>query len=206
MAHIRAPLGVAVALNSGIFVVELLGGLGSRSLALLMDAVHNFSDELALICLWPAFVFAVSMSRGLQRTANLLNSLGLVAVSALLVWQAIDRVASPRPIVGWVPIVVGLVAAAGNWCVARVLRKWRRTNVAIGLAYLHNLGDTYVSLSAVVAGLLVSVLHRPIFDPLVALGVAGWIVVTTGVELRRTGLRLLWPSAAQCPHEELTAA
>jgi Co/Zn/Cd efflux system component len=55
-----------------------------------MDAVHNFSDELALLCLLAAYVFTVSLSRGLRRIANLLNSVGLIAMSTLLVWQAID--------------------------------------------------------------------------------------------------------------------
>lgn len=92
MAHIRRPLGAAVALNSLIFALELFGGLRGHSLALLIDAVHNLSDELALICLWLAYVLAASMSRGLQRSANLLNSAGLLVISAVIVWQAVDRI------------------------------------------------------------------------------------------------------------------
>jgi Co/Zn/Cd efflux system component len=103
MAHIRKPLGLAVVLNTALFAVEVLGGLRSDSLALLMDGVHNFSDELALIFLWLAYLLAVSMSRGFQRTANVLNSLGLIAISAVLIWQAIDRVLHPRVVIGWLP-------------------------------------------------------------------------------------------------------
>ncbi|MPZ93108.1 MAG: hypothetical protein GEU68_16095 [Actinobacteria bacterium] len=131
------PLGLAVALNTGIFVLELVGGLSAHSLALIIDAVHNLSDELALICLWLAYVLAVRMSRGLQRTANVLNSLGLVAIRGVVIWQAIDRMLHPRPVVGWVPVVVGLLAAGGNFIVARTLRGWSQTNAAIRLAYLH---------------------------------------------------------------------
>lgn len=199
MAHICKPLGLAVVLNTAIFAFEVLGGFRSNSLALLMDGVHNFSDELALIFLWLAYLLAVSMSRGFQRTANVLNSLGLVAISAVLVWQAVDRVFHPPVVIGWLPILAGLVAAAGNWGVARTLRSWRATSAPIRLAYLHNLGDTYISFAPVIAGLLVTAFNRPIFDPLLALAVGLWILVTTLRELRRSASQLLWPEEAICP-------
>jgi cobalt-zinc-cadmium efflux system protein len=186
--------------------VEGVGGLRGDSLSLVMDAVHNFSDELALVCLWLAYTMSVKMSRGFQRTANALNSLGLLAISGVVLWQAADRVLHPRPVVGWLPIVAGLVAAAGNWGVARALRPWRSTNPAIALAYLHNRGDVYVSLAPVGAGALVTLLRNPVFDPIVALGVGLWIVGTTAAELRRSASRLLWPEQAVCPHKEPLAA
>jgi cation diffusion facilitator family transporter len=206
MAHIRKPLGIAVALNTGIFAVEIWGGLRAHSLALVVDAAHNLSDELALICLWLAYTLVVTMSRGLQRTANLLNSVGLVAISGVVVWQAIDRIIHPRPVIGWIPVAIGLLAAAGNFAVARTLREWRETNAAIRLAYLHNLGDTYVSLAPVVAGLLVSVFQAPIFDPLMALLLGLWLAVTTVAEVRRSAIQLLWPENAVCPHDHLSVS
>jgi Co/Zn/Cd efflux system component len=49
MAHYRKPLAAAVALNSAIFVVEAVAGFAADSLSLVMDSVHNLSDELALL-------------------------------------------------------------------------------------------------------------------------------------------------------------
>src|SRR5262245_62128982 len=48
MAHYRRAVGTAVALNTAIFVVEGIAGYQAGSLALVMDSVHNLSDELAL--------------------------------------------------------------------------------------------------------------------------------------------------------------
>src|SRR6266850_7955669 len=115
MAHIRKPLAAAALLNTAVFAIEAVAGSRAHSLSLLMDAIHNFSDELALLCLLAAYVFTVSLSRGLQRVANLLNSLGLITISALLVWQAVDRLLHPLPVTGWLPITVGASAAVGNW-------------------------------------------------------------------------------------------
>ena len=202
MAHIRKPLATAAGLNTLIFAAEAFAGVRANSLSLLMDAVHNFSDELALICLYLAYVVTARASRGLQRFANLLNGLGLVLISAVVSWQAIQRLADPRPIIGWLPFTVGLFGVVGNWGVARLLRPWAPHSAAIRMAYVHNLGDVFVSLAPVVAGVLVMLTHRPMFDALVALGIGVWLMVTTLREIRQLGNELLWPENAVCPHVE----
>jgi len=204
MAHVRTPLISATALNTGICLIEAVAGYQSNSLSLLMDSVHNLSDELALVCLCLAYLLPVRLSRHLQRSANLLNSVGLLAVSGLLVWQAIARLISPTPVLGSFPLVVGMLAAVGNGGVAWGLRRVRDQNPAIRLAYLHNLGDVYVSLAPVTAGLLVMVSGLSLFDPLIALLVALWLIGTTVQEIRSTGEALLWPEDAVCRHEPLS--
>jgi Cation efflux family len=76
MAHHRKAIGVAVALNTGIFMVEAVAGFEAGSLALIMDSVHNFSDELALVCLYVAFIWSRGPSRTLLRSANVLTCAG----------------------------------------------------------------------------------------------------------------------------------
>lgn len=196
MAHIRTSLGAAVALNTTIVLVEALAGVGADSVSLLMDAVHNCSDELALVSLFLAYRLTARASRGLQRSANLFNSVGLMVISLLMLWQVVDRLLLPRPVVGWLPAVVGLAAAAGNWGVARLLRPWQAQNAAIRLAYVHNLSDAHVSLLPALAGALISVSGSPLFDPLLAAVVAVWIISSTVQEVRRSGEALLWPEDA----------
>jgi cobalt-zinc-cadmium efflux system protein len=100
MAHIRKPLAAAATLNAAIFLGEAWAGLRASSLSLLGDAVHNFSDQLALVCLLLAYRVTTRASRHFQRSANLLNSAGLLAISAVLVWQALERVFHPQPLIG----------------------------------------------------------------------------------------------------------
>src|ERR1700751_2601138 len=134
LSSVVKPLAAAAALNSAIFVVEAVAGFAADSLSLVMDSVHNQSDELALVLLYLAFVLPQGISRHLLRSANLFNSVGLVLISALLLWQAVERVLHPAPVVGSVAIAVGLAAAAANWGVARLLLKSSRNNGAIPLA------------------------------------------------------------------------
>lgn len=200
MAHYRKPLVAAVALNSGIFVVEAIAGVQAHSLSLIMDSIHNFSDELALVFLYFAFVLSQGVSRNLVRSANFFNSVGLIAVSGLLVWQAIERLLHPAAVLGSVPIIVGLGAALANWGVARFLLKPSRNNAAIRLAYIHNLGDVWVSLAPVVAGLLIAVTGMPYFDPLIALAIALWFIASTLREVVVSHNELIWPEKIECGH------
>src|SRR5215470_3325928 len=183
MAHYRKPLGTAVVLNTAIFIVEAVAGLKSQSLSLIMDSVHNLSDEAALLFVFLAFVLPLTLSSALQRWANLLNSLGLVAVSGVMIWQAVERLAHPVPVLGSVPMAIGLLAAAANWGVARLLLEPSRRNPTIHLAYLHNLGDVLVSLAPVAAGALIALTGRSFFDPLIALVIAAWILWSTALEV-----------------------
>jgi Co/Zn/Cd efflux system component len=202
MAHYRKPIAIAVALNTGIFVVEAIAGYQAGSLSLIMDSVHNLSDEMALIFLYLAFILSQGISRNLLRSANIFNSVGLVAVSVLLLWQVIERLLHPMPVQGIIPIIVGLAAAAANWGVARLLWKPGRNNAAIRLAYIHNMGDVWVSLAPVAAGLFVSLTGYLLFDPLIAGAVAVWFIVSTGREVLQSHDELIWPEKIVCGHSD----
>jgi Co/Zn/Cd efflux system component len=167
-----------------------------------MDSIHNFSDELALVFLYLAFVLSQGVSRHLLRSANIFNSVGLIAVSALLLWQVAERLLRPEPVAGVVPIVVGIVAAAGNWGVARLLLAASRNNAAVRLAYVHNIGDVWVSLAPVAAGALLSLIGRTFFDPLIAGGVALWFIISTGREVLISHEELIWPEKIICGHAD----
>jgi cobalt-zinc-cadmium efflux system protein len=200
MAHRRKPLGAALALNTVVLVAEIGGGLVANSLSLIMDGVHNLSDEAALGFLFLAYLLHAGLSGRFVRLANLSNSLGLIAVCGFLIWHVLERLAQPVPVLGVVPVVSGLLGAVGNWGVARVLRKHAKEDTAIRLAYVHNLGDTLLSLAPVAAGGLILITGRSLFDPLIALLIAGFILTTTVQSLVGSHRELLWPENVVCAH------
>src|SRR5258708_13913898 len=200
MAHFPKPLAAAVVLNAAIFGVEAVAGFEAQSLSLIMDAVHNLSDEAALVFLSLAFVLREGISRNLLRSANLFNSVGLIVVSALLMWQAIERLFHPIPVSATVPVVVGLAAAAGNWGVAWLLKGPGESNAAIRLAYIHNGGRVYVALIPVLAGLLVSATGSSFFDSLLAGLVAVWLAASTLREVIISRDELISPPKIACGH------
>jgi len=200
MAHLRKPLAIALAANTGVLAVEMIGGVEANSLSLLTDGVHNLSDETALGFLLLAYTLRRGLSSHFLRSANLCNSVGLFLISGLLVWQAIERLIYPQPVLGLIPIVIGLLAAAGNWGVAKALQEPSKQDVAIRLAYVHNLGDVLVSLAPVVAGIATVATGSFVVDPFIAIIIAAVIVVTTLQAIRGSHQELLWPENVVCGH------
>jgi cation diffusion facilitator family transporter len=200
MAHHRKMIGAAVGVNTAIVVVEASAGFQANSLSLLMDSLHNLSDELALVFLFLAYVVSTGLSRNMLRSANFLNSVGLIVMSGLLLWHAASRILTPQPVLGWLPALVGLAAAAANWGVARLLVCPSADNPAVRLAYIHNLGDGWVSLAPVVAGILVTVSGQSFFDPFVASLIGLWILGSTLREVMGSRESLIWPQKIVCGH------
>src|SRR3989442_12175449 len=146
MAHLRNPLAAALGLNTAVLVVETIGGVEANSLSLVTDAVHNFSDEMALAFLLLAYTLRTGLSSHFLRSANLFNSLGLLAISSLLVWQSMERLLHPQPVIGLIRIAAGFLAAVGNCGVARELSDPGTHIIAIRLAYVNNMWNVSVSL------------------------------------------------------------
>src|SRR5262245_15638800 len=144
-------------------------------------------------------VFQHPASR-LLRYANLFNSVSLLTVCAFLVLRVVERLSYPIEVFGLVPIIAGLVGALGNWGVARVLREPSKEDVAIRLAYVHNLGDTLVSLIPVAAGVLVITSGNFVFDSLFALRIAAVVFTTTLRAVIGSHKELLWPENVSCGH------
>lgn len=82
MAHRRRPLAIALGLNTAVLAVEIAGGLGANSLSLIVDGIHNSSDEIAIGFLVLAYTLRRGLSGHFLRSANFFNSVGLLTVSA----------------------------------------------------------------------------------------------------------------------------
>lgn len=201
MSHVKKPLAIAAGLNTVIFIAELIGGIKGNSNSLTMDGVHNFSDELALACIYLAYQTQLNLSRNIQRVANILNSIGLITIAGILIWQSMERIFNPVPEIGYLPIISGIFASLANWGVAKVLYKVRDQNASIRLAYIHNLGDIYVSLVPVLAGLLVLLTNKSYFDPFIAIIIGVWLIASIWMEIRRSYSDLIWPENAICKHD-----
>src|SRR5256712_4718293 len=200
MSHRRPPLMRALQLNTVVLIVEIAAGIGSNSFSLIMDGIHNLSDEVALVLLVLAYSLRTGLSGKLLRYANLFNSVGLLVISIFLILRVIERLSHPVKVFGLVPIVAGLIGALANWGVARVLREPSKEDIAIRLAYVHNLSDTLVSLIPVGAEILIFVSGSFLFDSLFALLIAAVVVITTLRAVVGSHEELLWPENVSCGH------
>src|SRR3546814_336873 len=113
-----ARLVWAVTVNMGLTVVQIVGGILAGSLALVADALHNFSDAASL----GLALFARKIGRrpadklmtfGYGRAevvAALINLTTLILVGLYLLNEAVTRYFDPQPVEGWTVVIVAGVA------------------------------------------------------------------------------------------------
>jgi cobalt-zinc-cadmium efflux system protein len=183
-----------MALNLAVVALELVGGLASRSMALLSDAVHNASDVVGLGLAWGATVLArrrpsVRRTYGLRRgtiLAALGNAVLLLVATGGVATEAIRRLLAPAPVHAPTIVAVAAVAAVVNAVSALLFARDRKRDLNVGSAFAHLAWDAVLALGVVVAGLVVGVTGWRRLDPVVALVLAVLVLVAAWGVLRRS--------------------
>jgi len=195
-------LTVAFVLVAVFVIVELVVGLLSGSLALTADAGHMAADALGIGMALAAAV-AVNRSRpdatrtyGLYRfeiVAALANAVLLLGLSAYVLYQAIQRFASPTEVAAGPMLAVAVVGLGVNLFMWRLLRPGARASLNVEGAYLEVLGDLIASIGVVVAATIVLVTGWTGADSLVAVGI-GLFIVPRALRLAAKAIRILTQS------------
>ena len=155
-------LFISILLNIAITVAQVIGGLVSGSLALLSDALHNFSDVVSLIISFVANKL-VKQKASLKRTfgykraeilAAFINAATLIIVAIFLVIEAIERFQNPQEIRSNLVIWLSFIAILGNGFSVLLLKGNADDNMNIKSAYLHLLTDMMASVAVLIGGLL----------------------------------------------------
>lgn len=202
-AHSHAPdnfgfaFVVGIALNTGFVAAELIFGYAANSLALISDAVHNFSDVIALLLAWAAGWLArrrptPQHTYGYRRAsilAALVNAgLLLIAVGAIAV-EAFNRIREPAEVAGSTVVWVAALGIAINGATALLFMRGRDGDLNIRGAYLHMAADAGVSLGVVVAAFLIMLTGWLWVDPAISLCIAA-VVLVSGWGLARDSVNL----------------
>ena len=174
----------AVAVNLGLTVAQVIGGIVSGSLAMIADALHNFSDAISLIIAVVARKIArrpasSDMSFGYARAevvAALVNYTTLIVIGFYLVMEAVLRFISPEPVEGWLVVIIAGVALAVDLVTALLTWTMSKDSVNIRAAFLHNLADALGSVAVIVVGTVIILFGWTWIDPLVTLVIAGYIL------------------------------
>jgi cobalt-zinc-cadmium efflux system protein len=180
-------LAFATIANVLVVVAELAVGFASGSLALIGDALHNLTDAVALLLALIAVRLerrlpTVAKTYGYQRAGILvafINSGVLVAFTAFLFKEALERFREPSPIQTSSMLVMAAVALIVNTLTALSLRRDSKDDVNIRSAVLHMVSDAAASAGIIVAALLIR-----------ATGILQWDAVIS----LAIGLLILWSS------------
>ncbi len=161
----------------------------SGSLALLADAVHMLTDAasiaLALVAVWIAGrPESIERTFGYQRAevlAAAFNALSLWVIAGWIVWEAVERFVNHREIhiEGGLMLIVGAIGLGVNIVAAFVLHAVSKHSLNVDGAFRHVLADLMGSVAVVISGIIVLLTDWVLIDPILSIGIALLIVVSS---------------------------
>jgi cobalt-zinc-cadmium efflux system protein len=188
----------SIILNVVITIAQVIGGIISGSLALLSDALHNFSDVLSLIFSFVAHKLSrrkasLDQTFGLKRAeliAAFVNASTLIIVAFILIYGAIERLINPHEIESELVIWLALLGIIVNGGSVLLLKKDANKNLNMKSAYLHLLTDMMASVAVLVGGLLMNFYGWFWVDSVMTILIAIYLIIV-GVDLLKKATKML---------------
>ena len=173
-----------IVLNVIITLSQIVGGIISGSLALLSDAMHNFSDVLALVIAYAANRMAarpndVQRTFGYKRAeilAALFNASVLIGIAIFLIVEAFHKFYHPEPINSVWVIGLGMLSIVLNTASVLLIKEDSQESMNVKAAYLHLLTDVMTSVAVVLGGVLMYYFGIFWVDPLISALIALYLI------------------------------
>ncbi len=209
----RKRLTFALILTAGFFVVEVVGGFVTGSLALLADAGHMLTDVaslmLALFAIWIATKpHSSKRSYGYQRAevlAAMVNGMALWLIVAFIMYEAITRFGNPPEVDALPMVIVASIGLVVNLVGIAILHSSSEESLNMKGAFVHVVGDALGSLGAIVAGLVMLATDWYLADPIISIVIGLLILWSSGKLLMNTFHVLLEGTPKDLVLEELEA-
>ncbi len=179
-------------------VIEVIAGFQSHSLALLSDAGHNFTDALALFLAWFGFYLQSKPANehktyGYHRAGVLsafVNALTLVALSAWILYEGVQRLRNPEAVHEDVMMAVAALGLALNGGIMLSLRQASKNDINVRSAFIHMLGDAVGSLAIIAGAVIIRYTGWERVDPILSI-LIGILIIWTAWDIIRESLNIL---------------
>ena len=189
---------ISIVLNILITVSQVVGGIISGSLALISDALHNFSDVMSLLISYIANKYARKKASfdktfGYKRAeiiAAFVNAASLMIVAVYLIYEAIHRFFDPQEIKSSLVIWLAILGVIANGFSVLLLRESSKENMNMRSAYLHLITDMSASVAVLIGGLLMKYFGWFWVDSVLTLLIAIYLLFM-GYDLLRSSFRVL---------------
>lgn len=189
---------ISIVLNVIITIAQIVGGIVSGSLALISDALHNFSDVLSLVFSLVAHKLSrrkatINQTFGLKRSellAAFVNAATLIIVAFILIYGAIQRFFKPQEIESNLVIWLALLGILVNGFSVILLKKDADHNLNMKSAYLHLFTDMMASVAVLVGGLLMKFYGWFWVDSVMTILIAVYLIIV-GSDLIKKSTKML---------------
>lgn len=175
----------SIILNLIITLTQLIGGIISGSLALISDAIHNFSDVISLIVSYIANILAKSKKQTIHKTfgykraeilAAFFNAATLIVIALIVGIEAIKRLINPIEIESNIVIGLALLGIFVNGFSVLLLKKDAAHNLNMKSAYLHLFADMLTSVAVLIGGLLMKFYNIYWIDAVLTLFISIYLI------------------------------
>jgi cobalt-zinc-cadmium efflux system protein len=196
--RVSRKLIVATVATALFVVIELAIGWMSGSLALVSDALHNFTDAVALLLA----LFAVRLERrppnpqksyGYHRAgvlAAFINAGTLAAFTLFIFIEAFGRLRTPHAVDSTLMLITAAIALVLNGTMTWWLRDEGKHDLNIRGAVVHLLGDAVSSAGIIVAALLIRSTGAATWDPAISIAI-GVLILWSSFGILRETINLL---------------
>ncbi len=158
------------------FIVEVIVGFMSNSLALLSDAAHMLTDVagqvLALFALWMASKPRNSKKTyGYLRTeifSALINAIVLIFISGYILYEAWQRFQDPPKVAGFSMLIVASIGLIINLISMKILKSGSEESINIKGAFLEVVADMLSSIAVIIAGIIILSTGWLLIDPIIS--------------------------------------
>ena len=204
---------LSFAVTAAVAVVETVGGILSDSISLVSDAVHMFTDVMAIGLSLFAITMAArshsgAMTFGYHRAevmVALANGVVLAVISLWVLYEAFLRVMSPRIIDAPLLLLTASIGLAGNLVVMFLLKHHAGKSINIHSAFIHVVYNTISSVAVITTGFITLNTGITIVDPLVAFLIAGLVARSAYSIVRSSTLILLEGAPSELDIREILA-
>ena len=201
-------------LNFIITAAEIIGGLLSGSLSLISDALHNFSDGIALIISYIAIRLnrrpkSVRYTFGMKRAeifAAIINAGALIIICFYLFRESYIRLMHPAPVAGKLMVIVALVGLTANVVGTLLLRSGAKESMNIRASYLHLLSDAVSSVAVVIGGLFIMFFDIYWVDPVLTILIALYVLRESVIIVKEAVNMMMMAAPAGISIEEIQKA
>ncbi|MFK4057429.1 MULTISPECIES: cation diffusion facilitator family transporter [Brevundimonas] len=184
----------ALVLTTTFLIAEVVGAVVFKSLALLSDAAHMFTDVAALAIALAAIKIGERPAdsvrtfgyRRFEILAAAFNAVLLFLVAGYVLYEGVLRLFAPEPVGSVGMLVVASLGLVVNLVSMRLLASGANASLNVKGAYLEVWADMLGSVGVIGGAVLIMLTGWAWIDPVVAIGIGLWVLPRTWMLLKNT--------------------
>ena len=189
--HTEKNILIAFILNLAFSVFEFLGGIYTGSVAILSDALHDIGDAMSIGISYflekkskqhPDSTYTYGYAR-YSVLGSVITTLILTFGSGIVIYNAVERIISPRPVIYNGMIVFAIIGVIVNSCAAFFTHEKGSLNQKA--VNLHMLEDVLGWVIVLVGAVIMKFTNFVLIDPIMSICVAFFILTNALITLKQ---------------------